>query len=52
MTNLVKSNVCQLAPQLNIAKIFFYLSKQKAKLHNLVTTMFLGFCFQMPQEDI
>lgn len=41
----------QSATKLNIADMFFYLSKQK-KLHSLVIIMFLGFCSQMPQKDI
>lgn len=44
MTKLVK---CISTPKLNISNMFFYLkSKQKAKLHNLVITMFLGFVFK------
>lgn len=50
---LVKSDVTQSTPKLNIANMFFYLkSKQKGKPRNLAITMFLGFCSQMPQKDM
>lgn len=45
-------DVSQSATKLNIADMFFYLSKQKTKLRSLVIIMFLGFGSQMPQKDI
>lgn len=45
-------DISQSATKLNIADMFFYLSKQKTELHSLVIIMFLGFGSQKPQEDI